>query len=81
MYEIRNLRIRLKKNRSSVIMAEIFTALWDVGADQGITLRAHQYNTNCVSFSKVDSSKFYSTSLDGSTRTGDVNTSTLTMVC
>lgn len=46
-----------------------------VKQDTNIEFQTHAFNVNCVSFSREDHTKFFSTSLEGCTRQGDINSS------
>ena len=58
----------------------LFSALRDLASYNGIEIKGHKYNANCLKFSQQNNAKFYSTSLDGTVRIGDINSSSLNLV-
>ncbi len=52
----------------------------DLSRNDGLEVKAHAYNVNCVSFGKQCKTKFFTTSLDGTVREGDINSNEIRLV-
>ncbi|XKL59333.1 hypothetical protein PGB90_000349 [Kerria lacca] len=48
-------------------------ALWNLMENTGVKMKSHLCSVNCVTFSLQNNTKFFTTSLDGTVRQGDIN--------